>query len=206
MNTTKWIAILSLLMTMNIALGQVQTTEEEKEEVAKRIFMPSIQLGYLSNLSDELSGGLFIQTSIEYQMPIGLFFRVNYDDYDSTFELEDTQSSIDFQSGKVSFNELIGGIGYRTTIKQHNFLIAAQIGNRYYGFPTVEEQENEIILKLDNRSILSSRYTLGYEFEIDDKAFLAIELFGSHVLKKQDYWADKIWGIGFTIGVTTTIY
>ncbi|MEN0049539.1 MAG: hypothetical protein AAF806_20935 [Bacteroidota bacterium] len=199
---TKLITALSLMMTFNLAFGQAI----EEEEVAKRIFMPSIQLGYLNNLSDELSGGLFIQTSIEYQTPKGLFFRVNYDDYDSDFELEDTQSSIDFQRGKVSFSELIGGIGYRETLNQHNFLVAAQMGYRFYGFPLVEEQGNDIILKFDNRTILSNRYTLGYEYEIDDKAFLALELFASHALKGKDYWADQAWAVGFTIGITTTIF
>ena len=194
--------LLFLLMCSQISFGQ-DTTEEKTSD---RIFMPSIQIGYLNNRTDQLSGGVFIQTSIEYQSPKGLFFRINYDDYDSDYDLSETQSALGAIKGRVAFTEILGGLGFRRTKEKHNVLIAIQSGIRLYSFPLLSFEDNNILLELDNRNILINRYTLGYEYEIDTKAFLSLELFTSHVLEKQDYWEENALAIGFTVGITATIF
>ncbi len=180
--------------------------DAEKEKVSNRIFMPSIQMGYIHNLASELSGGLFIQTSIEYQTSKGIFFRINYDDFDSDYELLGFSNSSGSLSGKVSFAEFIGGIGYRQTKNKHSILVGVQAGARFYGYPFLTIEGNNTSLELDNRQAPINRYTVGYEFEIDTRAFLTLELLGSHVWKKQDYWEENVWSTGFTIGITTTIF
>jgi len=202
MDNIKLILLILLILTSNLSEAQ----EAEEEKISNRIFMPSIQMGYINNHSELLSGGLFIQTSIEYQTPKRIFFRINYDDFDSDYELRDIQNSSGILGGKVSFSELIGGVGYRYTKKKHNVLIAAQTGYRFYGHPVISTEQNTISIKSENRNIIINRYTLGYEFEVDKRAFLTLELFNSHVFEKRDYWADDTWATGFTIGITTTIF
>ena len=182
------------------------TGQDTKDKLSNRIFMPSIQMGYINNHSDLLSGGLFVQTSIEYQTRSGVFFRLNFDDFDSDYELIDGLNASGVLRGKVSFSELIGGIGYRYSKKKHNILLSMQTGGRYYGHPVIESQGNNISLQFENRDVMINRYTLGYEYEVDKRAFLTLELFGSHVFEKQDYWTEDIWSSGFTIGITTTIF
>ncbi len=196
MNWKKLNLLVFMVMTSLIVFGQ----DKEEDKITNRIFMPSIQMGVINHLSDEITEGLFIQTSVEYQTPKGIFFRINYDDFDSDYQLDNPQSSIDFLKGKVSFSEFIGGVGYRKTIKKHNIIVAIQSGFRFYGYPIVQEQDNNLSIELDNRNTLINRYTIGYEYEIDTRAFLTIELFGSNVLERDDYWADNAWARGGYIG------
>lgn len=46
-----------------------------------RTFMPAIQMGYVNQATNELSGGLMVQTSIEYRHESNIVFRLNYDDF-----------------------------------------------------------------------------------------------------------------------------
>lgn len=194
--------LICLLTSVHLAFGQ----NKQEEKVSNRFFMPSLQVGYLNNHSDQLGGGVFIQTSLEYQTPKGIFFRINYDDYDSRYDLSDDQNSSQTQRGSVSFSELLGGIGYRQRLKKRNVMLAVQTGFRFYGFPLLTIQDNNFILEVDGRNILVNRYTLGYEYEIDTRTFLNLELFGSHTWEKKDYWSKGEWATGITIGITTTIF
>lgn len=198
--------LLIFLNLLNPLLTWGQEEDTEEEDISKRIFMPSIQMGYVRNFSDELSGGIFIQTSLEYQTRKGIFFRLNYDDFDSDYAISERIGSVGFLKGRVSFAELIGGVGYRRVLQKHDVLAAAQFGYRFYAFPVVQEQGQDILLELDNRDALVSRYTLGYEYEIEKKVFLALELFASNAWEQKDYWEENSWLIGFTVGITTTIY
>lgn len=180
--------------------------EEDKDDVESRLYMPSLQIGYINNQSDQLSGGLFIQTSIEYKTKSGLFFRANYDDFDTDYNVTFPESTVSSLKGKVSFSEFIGGLGYRLTRKKHNFLMTAQAGGRFYSFPILENNSGDFSIELDSREVLIGRYTLGYEYEIEEKTFLTAELFASHSWRSIDYWTSKPWASGFTVGITTTIF
>ena len=181
-------------------------SQESEEEFTNRLYMPSLQMGYINNHTDQLSGGLFIQTSIEYKTKSGLFFRLNYDDFDTDYSVEEPQQGISSLNGKVSFSEFIGGFGYRHIEGKHNLLVSAQAGGRFYGFPVLENEQGDLRLDLESRETAIGRYTLGYEYEIDVRAFLTFEFFASHTFQKKDYWTSKTWATGFTIGVTTTIF
>lgn len=194
--------LLVLLFLPLIAFAQ----DSGGEEIGNRIYMPSLQIGYINNNSDQLGGGLFIQTSIEYKTKTGLFFRANYDDFDTDYTVLNQGSQISSLSGKVSFSEFIGGLGYRITSNKHNFLMSAQAGGRFYDYPVLRSQGEDFGLQLDSREVWIGRYTVGYEYEIEERAYLTFELFASHSLRSIDYWASKPWASGFTIGITTTVF
>ena len=84
--------------------------------------------------------------------------------------------------------------------------MAIQPGYRFYSYPEIEEQENIVTLKLDERDVPISRYTIGYEYEIDTRVYLSFELFGSNAWKKEDFWINNQWSTGFTIGITAPIF
>lgn len=197
------LTLLFLLLCAQLSFGQ-DTTAVEK--ISDRIFMPSIQMGYINNRTDQLSGGVFIQTSLEYQTSKGIFFRLNYDDFDSDYDLTSSENTLGAIRGKVSFSELLLGIGGRYRMEKQHILAIVQSGIRFYSFPFLNLEGNDIILELENRTILVNRYTFGYEYEIDEKAFLTLELFASHVLEKEDYWEDIAFSLGFTVGITATIF
>ena len=199
---TVLLSILLYLFNPSLVKGQTSDTVD----IAQRVFMPSIQMGYINNFSSELSGGMVIQTSVEYRIPNGLSFRINFDDLDINFDRPITQNNSGIIGGKVSMNELIAGIGYRKTVDKHHLLLVAQAGMRFYGFPIVNIQGDNIAVDIDNRNLAINRYTLGYEYEIDRRVYLTIEVFGSHPWEKQDYWNEKAWSAGLTLGILATIF
>ncbi len=193
---------LMLLSLAYSALGQ----QSDSTSISQRILMPAVQIGYIDNLSNELKGGVIVQTSIEYQTLKGVFFRINYDTFTSDYELNTNQGAFEILSGELNISELLFGIGYRKVIKKHNFLMAIQPGYRFYGYPKIEEQESVLTIQMDNRNVQMGRYTIGYEYEIDTSAFLSFELFGSQVWKKENFWTDNQWATGFTIGITSVLF
>lgn len=195
--------LLVLFLLSFLPSSSAQNQEEEK--LSQSLFMPSIQMGYIHNQTDQLLGGLFIQTSLEYRTSKGFFFRINYDDYDSDYEIN-SFDPVRVQKGKIPFNELIGGGGYRLTRNKHNLALTIQSGVRFYGFPRLRVEGTDLILEFDNRSITVNRYTLGYEYEIEPHAFLTLEFFGSHTWVKKDFWTDNAWATGVTLGITATIF
>jgi len=202
MHRIKWVLLVLTLFNSWGLFGQDNDTTNQDT----RWFMPSIQMGYIGQSSDELSGGLLIQTSLEYRTKKHFFFRVNYDDFDTDFNLINPQNLTGNYSGKVSIAELLGGVGYRGTTEKHHFFLLVQPGFRFYGFPFITNENNNISIDLDNRNLPVMRYTAGYEYEFVDNVFAALELFAGHTLENKDYWRDQDWSWGFTVGISTTLF
>lgn len=170
-----------------------------------RTFMPAIQMGYVDHGTDQLSGGLMVQTSIEYRDVTNLVLRINYDDFNSNMDIEyPLNTNLDF-TGKTSFSELIGGIGYRDKDGRHNFTGYIQGGVRFYGYPVFTNDNVQATLDYDGRNIGVMRYSLGYEFALNPKLFFTIEALTGHTLKSKDYWVENIWSYGITLGLSAPL-
>ena len=118
-----------------------------------RTFMPALQMGYVGHGTDQLSGGLMIQTSIEYRHKSNFVLRINYDDFDSKMKIEyPVNPDITF-TGRMSFFELIGGIGYRDRDGKHNFTGYIEGGVRNYGYPVFTTDSIQANLDFDSRNI-----------------------------------------------------
>ena len=59
----KILTLFLLISTAQIAHSQ----SDEEKKIGKRIFLPSIEIGYLHNSSDIISGGIIVKTSLEYR-------------------------------------------------------------------------------------------------------------------------------------------
>jgi hypothetical protein len=171
-----------------------------------RTFMPAIQMGYVGHGTDQLSGGLMIQTSLEYRHNSNFVLRVNYDDFDSNMKIKyPLNPALNF-SGRMSFFELIGGIGYRDRDGKHNFTGYIEGGIRNYGYPVFTTDSIQANLDFDSRNIGIMRYTIGYEFALAPKLFLTLEALISHTLESKDFWIDNRWSYGATLGITTPLF
>lgn len=171
-----------------------------------RTFMPAIQMGYVFHGTDQLSGGLMTQTSLEYRDISNIVIRLNYDDLRSNMELPYPVNPDLTFTGRVSLFELIGGIGYRAIEGKHNFTGYIQGGIRNYGFPIFMGDSLQTNLDFDSRSIGIMRYSLGYEFALAPKLFLTIETLISHTLKAKDYWTENRWSYGITLGLSAPLF
>ncbi len=183
-------------------IGQSETTTESDLD---RTFMPAIQMGYVTHGTKELSGGLMTQTSVEYRDISNFIFRINYDAFSSNMNLEyPIDSSVTF-TGRTSFSELIIGVGYRQQLEKHNLTAYIQPGLRFYGYPILTSDVDQVNLDYDSRNVGMIRYSIGYEYAIAPKLFLTIEGLISHALKSKDFWADNRWSYGATIGISAPL-
>ena len=171
-----------------------------------RTFMPAIQMGYVAHSTDQLSGGLMIQTSLEYRDISNFVVRINYDDFKSNLELPFPVNPDLTFTGNLSFSELIGGIGYRDEVSKHIFTGYIQGGIRTYGFPIFTMDSLQTNLDFESSNVGIMRYSLGYEFALATKLFLTIETLISHTLTSKDFWADDIWSYGITLGLSAPLF
>jgi hypothetical protein len=108
-------------------------------------------------------------------------------------------------TGRTSFTEFIGGVGYRAKEGKHNLTGYIQGGIRNYGFPVFTTNSTEANFDYDSRNIGIMRYSIGYEFALTSRLFLTIETLVSHTFEQKDYWAEDRWSYGFTLGISAPL-
>ena len=198
------LGLLLLLATLPIAvIGQ---NEEGIESDLDRTFMPAVQMGYVAHGTEELSGGLMTQTSVEYRDISNFIFRINYDAFNSKMNLSYPIDSAVTFTGRTTFSELIIGVGYRQQLEKHNITTYVQPGIRFYGYPDLTAEGNQVNLDYDSRNVGIIRYSIGYEYAIAPKLFLTIEGLVGHTLKSKDFWAANRWSYGVTIGISAPLF
>jgi hypothetical protein len=171
-----------------------------EESLRDRLFMPSIQMGFMEHNVPNLDAGLIIQTALEYRTKRGLIFRVNYDDFGGRLDIER-------YSAKIPLVEALGGMGYRYTYKKHNVFALVQTGLRFYEVPRIEELEDgSIAVRQEDRDLMPMRYTLGYEFEFEPGLYLNVEAFTGHFIEPRDYWSNDRPFFGMTFGISASLF
>lgn len=197
--------LLTFFLLILIPLSIFSQEEQEEENDLSRTFMPNFQMGYVFHGTEELSGGLMTQLSMEYRDISNFVFRINYDDFNANMNITYPVNEEVTFTGKTSFSDLIVGIGYRETILKNNFTAYIQPGMRFYGYPVFESDGNEIKLDYDSRNVGVIRYSIGYEYTINAKLFLIVEGLAIHTLRSKDFWADNIWSYGITAGISASL-
>lgn len=199
-------SIVVLLLTISLPIGLKAQHKNDTISDWDRTFMPALQMGYVGHGTNQLSGGLMVQTSIEYRHKSNYVLRVNYDDFDSKMNTEFPVNPDLTFSGRMSFFELIGGIGFRDRDGKHNFTGYVEGGIRNYGYPVFTTDSLQANLDFDSRNIGIMRYTLGYEFALAPKLFLTLETLVSHTLEAKGFWTDNRWSYGATLGISAPLF
>ena len=109
-------------------------------------------------------------------------------------------------TGRTTFSDLIGGIGYRKHMNRNNLTAYLQGGVRFYGYPIFITNSTQVNLDYDSRSIPIIRYSIGYEYAITPKFFFTLEALTTHTLKSKDFWKDNRWSYGLTVGVSAPLF
>ncbi len=203
----KALTTISVLMLSLSALAQ-QAEEEDKINFGEQIFLPSIEIGYLSNSANSLSGGVITKTSIEYRVRNNndVFFRINYDNYNADYTLNPENNLTNVITGTAAFTDLLFGAGYRFGDNQFRFFTMLQSGLKYYNFPEFVQNNTTINIEQRKRNIFSTRITLGLEYYLNEKSAVSFDLLQSQVWKRRDFWSNSGSAIGFSIGFITALY
>lgn len=198
-----------LFTLLFLLLSLASFSQETADGVGDHIFLPSLEVGYVVPNSEFLSGGLLIKTSIEYRInnPEGLFFRLNYDTYDTSYELQNLDNLTNVVEGTAFFSDLLFGAGYRIGLeKKFRSFIMVQPGYKFYNFPSASLENNVVQISQGRSSILTSRVTLGLEYYINPKSAVTVDLFQNQVWNKQDFWSEHTAAYGLSLGFITALY
>lgn len=198
-----------LLLVLCYSILNVIYSQSDSTSIGEKIFLPSLEIGYIHSNSEFLSDGLLIKTSLEYRLGNrkGLLFRLNYDTYDTNYELENIDNLTNVVNGTAFFSDLILGGGYRLNIDGNLcFLFIFQPGVKFYDFPVATQEGNAITIGQDNRSIFTSRSTLGLEYYLNNKSAISFDLFHNQVWDSVDFWINHRAGFGISLGFITALF
>lgn len=196
--------ILALVCLFFVCGTQAQT---EDENIVSRIFLPSLEIGFVDHASEFLSPGVIVKTSIELRLRNNndFFFRVNYDPYDSEYRFENIDGTSNVLSGKVLFTDILGGLGYRFGDSNFRCFLMVQPGVKLYNIPTASISDNTITIEQEGKSIFTTRTTVGFEYYFEKNAALTFDIFQSQVWEETDFWIERGGAWGFSVGVITAL-
>ncbi|MEL6559072.1 MAG: hypothetical protein AAFQ94_12865 [Bacteroidota bacterium] len=190
----------------SLGLAGQETTNEDS--FGAQIFLPSIEIGYVGNSADELSGGVLVKTSIEYRVRNNndIFFRINYDNSTADYTLDPVNAITNVIEGTASFNDLLLGAGYRFGDKKLRTFIMLQAGIKYYNFPEFTQTNSVISIAQGRNNAFSTRATIGFEYYFTEKSAFSLDLLQNQVWDKQDFWRESGSAYGFSVGFITSLF
>ncbi len=200
------LTLISFFLFLPYCVFSQNVVDKEVNTISKRIFLPAIEMGYVYENSKILGGGLLIKTSIEYRSKQNVFYKLNYDVFDTEYKLNNINNFTNIIQGKTAIEDIVMGVGYRVRKSKVRYFLLYQLGVRFYDYPK-SEQTNDIIIILQKKNTNTlSRYSLGTEYYINSKSAITLEIFFANVWRKKDFWKTNNNSLGITIGFTTTIF
>ena len=199
------LALLIVFLFPIISFAQKEPMTDE--EIASHFFMPSIEMGYIHNFTDALSGGVIVNTSLEYRIRNNndVFFRANYDTYTADYELKQENGLTSVIKGTGSFSDFLLGAGYRFGDNKFRSFVMLQAGATRYNFPTLVVDEDVISIEQSGKLLFSSRATVGFEYYFTEKSAFAIDLFQNQIWERQDFWQNSGSAVGISFGFIASL-
>lgn len=193
------------------ATAQTDKALKDKEINAEsKVFLPSLEMGYISYASRSLRPGLLIKTSVEYRFRLqnAAFFRLNFDNRDARYafdldQLPGLPSLTNVVEGTARFTDLIFGPGYRWGEKSVQLFGLVQYGMTFYTVPKADIHKNNILLRDESTSSPILRSTLGLEYYLDMNTAITLEFMHLLFFGDSDFWQSSPHAAGISIGVTT---
>ncbi len=203
----KAFTLILFLAASMVGFTQSDTQEEPRQTFGEQVFLPSIEIGYMHELADELGGGVLLKTSIEYRVRNNndIFFRINYDTYNADYELDPENGITNVIKGTAHFTDLLFGAGYRFGDNKWRCFIMVQPGIKYYNFPEPVITNTAINIEQGKSRTFCTRATLGFEYYITEKSAISLDFLQGQVWDETAFWKDSGSAIGFSVGFITSL-
>ncbi|MEM9324249.1 MAG: hypothetical protein AAGA85_01275 [Bacteroidota bacterium] len=200
--------ILFFAIVMLLTLRAVsQTQDDSTGTVASRIFLPSIDIGYVSPNSDLLGAGIKILTAIEYRLRNNndFFLRLTYDTYASKYEFSQETTTTNTIEGTVQFSDLYLSPGYRFGDNKMRLMLTFMPGIKFYEFPTGSVDNSSIVIRQQSKSIFTTSALATFEYYFDSKSAFTLSLYHNQVWRDIDFWEDGRTAFGVSVGFITSL-
>jgi hypothetical protein len=199
--------IIFLFIFSTLSLSAQEMTDEEFEEIAGRIFMPSLDVGYIHPNSDIMQGAYIVKTTLEYRISNNndYFIRLSYDTYGSRYQLPGNASGFNTIEGTVQVQDIFLAPGYRWGDQKYRIMVALMPGIKIYEYPTASINNQNIQLKQEGRRLFTTSILTTLEYYFDEKSALAVSLYQNQVWKPVDFWSEGASAFGISIGLITSL-
>lgn len=187
-------------------VSQAQS-DNDSSSVLKRIFLPSVDVGYQINASSLLQNSVKFATSIEYRIKNNNegFLRLNYDTYGARYKLVNQNVGLNTIEGTVQITDVSIAPGYRFGDQTYRLMFAVMPGIKLYEFPTATLNGTQVEISQIARSVFSMSYLTTLEYYFDEKSAFTISLYQNQVYKKVDFWKDNGAAYGISVGFITSL-
>jgi hypothetical protein len=175
--------------------------------LAKHVFTPAIEIGYVVNDSKQLLNGVMFKGAVEYRFinTHGPLIRGNYDTYDAKYQLSNLNGTTNILKGTAFFSDWLLGGGYRVgNFKQRCFGLI-QGGYKFYDFPRASPSPGAIDITLENKTVFTGRLTLGYEYYLNIRSAFTLEAMHGHVFERVHFWEQRGGSWALSLGFTTAL-
>lgn len=195
-----------LLITVCGVLSHAQV-KNDSSSFWKRVFLPSIDIGYQTPSSDLISGGVRTATSIEYRIRNNndFFLRLNYDTHSAKYNILESTSISNNIEGTVQFTDFLIGPGYRMGDNTFRIMFSFMSGVKSYEFPSAVVDGQRILVRQKAKSTFTTFFLTTLEYYIDQKSALTLSVFQNQVWKKQDFWTESGSSFGISLGFITSL-
>ena len=184
-----------------------EVTDTSETAFLKRIFLPSIDIGYQVPTSDLIEGSLRIATSIEYRFRNNndFFIRLNYDTYGIRYKLEEDNNTSNTLEGTVRVSDVFLAPGYRFGDKTYRLMFSVMPGIKFYEYPTFTQENESIQIGLESATLFTTTFLSTFEYYFDEKSAFTFSLYQNQVWENVDFWEDGRAAYGFSIGFITSL-
>ena len=196
---------LVLFTLLIFSLSAVAQDSNKENAFLRRIFLPSIDVGYQFPNSSLLDPSLRISTSVEYRFTNNndFFLRLNYDTNAARYNLNDSITSNNIE-GTVQSQDVFLAPGYRFGDNKLRFMISFMPGIKFYEFPTASVNGQQITISQSGQSLFTTSILGTAEYYFDKKSAFTFSLYQNQVWQDVDFWADGRSAVGFSIGYNIT--
>lgn len=188
------------------ALGQ-PAWKRAAGTLAKHVFTPAIEIGYVMNDSKYLLNGVMFKGAVEYRFinTHGPLLRGNYDTYDAKYQLPRINNTTNIVKGTAFFSDLLLGGGWRVgNLKQRCFALV-QGGVKFYDFPNSIQNGSTIDIRLEAKTVFTGRLTIGYEYYLNLRSAFTLEAMHGQVFERVHFWEDRGGSYALSFGFTTAL-
>lgn len=176
------------------------------ESITSRIFLPSLDAGFIKPNSDLLSTAYLVKTSIEYRIRNNndYFLRLSYNTFGSKYKLTNASTTNTIE-GTAQITDVFLAPGYRFGDRYLRLMVAYMPGIRFYEYPTATINGNSIILEQNAGRLFTTSALATLELYFDEKSALTLSYFHNQVWQDVDFWSDGRNAYGFSIGFITSL-
>lgn len=196
-----------LLVMLGYSLHAQPAWKRTAGYLAKHVFTPALEIGYVMNDSKELFNGVMFKGAVEYRFRNldGPLIRGNYDTYDAKFQLSNLNNITNIVKGTAFFSDWLLGGGYRIGGFKQRFFGLVQGGLKFYDFPNATQRPGLIDIRLENKTVFTGRVTLGYEYYLNFRSAFTLEAMHGHVFRRVHFWQERGGSWALSVGFTTAL-